>query len=259
MELGGLTTADSGFYALNGNGYLAANAEFIGYAGSGTFTQTGGTNAVSNIYLINGSGLYNLNGGMLTAATITLGASGTFVQSGGFVTSGVLQNGGTFDYSGGQFNGQPELYNGTVNFGAAFYAAGGIVNNATLVVLAGITVGTSSGGSTLDNEAIDISRRRHIGRRWCVYWRRRPDRQQWLRFPALAGLQAAFGIINNAQIVQTRAATVDHRRGNRRHVQREHDLAPVGLPASAQRKYARQHGGVIDLNFSTIAGSGLLE
>ena len=117
VELGGLTTADSGSYALNGIGYLAANAEFIGYAGSGTFTQSGGTNAVTGIYLINGSGLYNLSAGMLTAATITLGASGTFVQSGGFVSSGVLQNGGTFDYSGGLFNGQL-VNNGTVNFGA---------------------------------------------------------------------------------------------------------------------------------------------
>ena len=48
--------------------------------GSGTFTQSGGTNTVSNTLTLaanaGSSGTYNLSGGSLAAATINLNAGG---------------------------------------------------------------------------------------------------------------------------------------------------------------------------------------
>jgi autotransporter-associated beta strand protein len=66
-----------GVYNLSGTGLVSVGAyEIIGFSGSGTFTQTGGTNSVigsSDIilgYSQSSSGVYNLNGGVLYAAAL---------------------------------------------------------------------------------------------------------------------------------------------------------------------------------------------
>lgn len=68
---------------------LAATTEYIGYDGTGTFTQTGGDNIVNDLYLgylETGNGTYNLSGtGRLLAdrEIISRHGSGTFNQAGG--------------------------------------------------------------------------------------------------------------------------------------------------------------------------------
>ena len=95
---GNLTLGDdsggNGTYSLSGNGLLLVpnyGIEQVGYNGTGTFTQSGGTNNTNSGDLVLGentgsNGAYNLSGsGLLTAGTEYLGSSGTgtFTQSGG--------------------------------------------------------------------------------------------------------------------------------------------------------------------------------
>src|SRR5208282_2140832 len=97
----GYSASASGAYNLSGSGVLtAASTEYIGYSGTGTFTQSGGTNNLSGKVNINGnasilfvgynngsSGVYNIIGpGLLSANTEYVGYQGTagaFAQSGG--------------------------------------------------------------------------------------------------------------------------------------------------------------------------------
>ena len=41
----------SGSYNLSGSGLLTATSEYIGYSGTGSFTQSGGTNTANSLYL----------------------------------------------------------------------------------------------------------------------------------------------------------------------------------------------------------------
>lgn len=98
----GYNTGSSGTYNLSGTGQLTTTqAEYIGYNGTGTFTQTGGSNTIGattspgNLYLgysTGSNGTYNLSG---DTATLTINGAGsggeyigydgtgTFTQSGG--------------------------------------------------------------------------------------------------------------------------------------------------------------------------------
>ena len=74
-------------------GSLSAAGEAIGVSGSGSFTQSGGTNTTTGglggliLGVLSGSGTYNLSGGSLLAGGFgeSIGGygSGTFTQSGG--------------------------------------------------------------------------------------------------------------------------------------------------------------------------------
>lgn len=82
------SSAGSGAVQMTGGSLSASNYEYVGYSGSGTFTQSGGTNAVAgNLFLGYGagsSGIYNLDGGVLLTPVITAGSgSSTFNFSGG--------------------------------------------------------------------------------------------------------------------------------------------------------------------------------
>jgi len=120
----GSDAGSSGRYELGGGGILnggtSGYAEYIGYTGSGTFIQTGGTNtSTDSLYLgygSNSSGNYELSGnGILNVGTgthhyseyIGFSGTGTFTQTGGTHTVGVyltLGNSGgsvgTYDLSG---------------------------------------------------------------------------------------------------------------------------------------------------------------
>jgi autotransporter-associated beta strand protein len=69
---------------------LSAASGYVGYSGSGTFNQSGGSTTITNTLMLGGaagdSGTYSLNGAaMLSAATeqVALGGTGTFTQTGG--------------------------------------------------------------------------------------------------------------------------------------------------------------------------------
>ncbi len=83
----------SGTYDLSGTGSLTADKETLGRLGTGTFTQSGGTNTVSfQLYMgisSDSSGTYNLSGGTLSAGSIVNGAG----------TSSLIIDGGTLNSS----------------------------------------------------------------------------------------------------------------------------------------------------------------
>ena len=97
----GYNAADSGTYNLSGGtlsspaGYYtnAVGNEYIGYSGTGTFTQSGGTNTASSTfylgYYTGSAETYNLSARMLSRSCEYIGCSGTgtFSKSGGTNTA----------------------------------------------------------------------------------------------------------------------------------------------------------------------------
>ena len=107
----GYDSGASGTNDLSGTGQLSADYEYIGYSGTGTFTLSGGTNTVakwlslaywlgsSGTYTISGgtldvqdgsivaglegTGRFNLNGGVVIANSISIGPTSTFTIDGG--------------------------------------------------------------------------------------------------------------------------------------------------------------------------------
>jgi fibronectin-binding autotransporter adhesin len=140
-------------YKLNA-GTLTVNTENIGYGGTATFTQDGGTHNVTGSLNIGtsqnyyeddygfGSGSYILNAGNLTASSENIGingSSGSFTQNGGTHTVGSLKLGegfpGNHTYEWGY--GSYTLNGGTFNVGSisrgyygssALYINGGTLN-----------------------------------------------------------------------------------------------------------------------------------
>ena len=161
----GSGATSSGNYSLGPGGSLtvtgALGQEIIGDLGSGAFTQTGGTNAVTNqFYLgdgIGGSGTYNQSAGSLSAGGgeyIGEIASGAFTQSGGTNTvSNSLTLGdqtgssGTYNQSGGSLSAGFEVIGESGN--GAFTQSGG-TNSVTNGLILGGAVG-ASGTYTLSN------------------------------------------------------------------------------------------------------------
>ena len=147
------------------NGLLSTSYHYVGYSGTGVFTQSGGVNTISaGLYLAFGSsdsGTYNLNGsGQLSAgATEFVGYSGagTFAQSGGTnsITSyywpgnaGGLYLGanaggsGTYNLSGsGQVSASSEFVG--CSGSGTFKQSGGSNSGNSLVLF----LGNSAGGS----------------------------------------------------------------------------------------------------------------
>ncbi|MGA2501831.1 MAG: hypothetical protein ABSH20_29165 [Tepidisphaeraceae bacterium] len=97
-----------------------SGSEYVGYSGTGTFTQTGDINAVSaHLYLgysyfgSNPNGTYTLSSGTLNSPATSVGYNGvgTFTQYGGTFTSAGFITVGDQGGSSGTFN----LYGGTLN------------------------------------------------------------------------------------------------------------------------------------------------
>jgi hypothetical protein len=140
----GLNPTDTGFYNLGGTGALAANnVQIIGHAGTGIFTQTGGTNTAlpgfNSIYigsLAGSHGTYNLSGGSLISnCPVYVGSNGT----------------GTFNHTGGSSSlglGAP-LYIGTgASASGSYFLSAGILTSSTHEYLghSGAGTFTQSGG-----------------------------------------------------------------------------------------------------------------
>ncbi|MGA2440221.1 MAG: autotransporter-associated beta strand repeat-containing protein [Tepidisphaeraceae bacterium] len=100
----GRDPGSQGYYTLS-DGILNANAEQVGVSGTGTFTQTGGTNTVTGTLTVaanaGSAGTYNLQGGSLTATAIIVNEGGVFTEAGGNLAVTTLTvSGGTFNLAG---------------------------------------------------------------------------------------------------------------------------------------------------------------
>jgi fibronectin-binding autotransporter adhesin len=172
----------SGAYNLSG-GQLssAAYGEYVGYCGTGTFTQSGGTNAAGALclgYTSGSSGIYNLNGGLLNVSALSVGTgTAAFNFNGGILqasssfstnlpmTLDATGGGATFDTAGytvtlsGSMSGpgsltlDDSLGNGTLILTASNTYTGGtyvdagtliITNNTALPDGTNLTVGTNA-------------------------------------------------------------------------------------------------------------------
>jgi fibronectin-binding autotransporter adhesin len=171
----GLLAGSSGTYELSGAATLNMNANSLSYtsiggSGSGTFTQTGGTHNVYNLYIgghfAGGQGTYTISNGTVNATIVNIGdpASGYFQQSGGTVNATVMNinSGGQYNMSDGaltvtslnnttSYSQSRGLFSGAINNTGNWGLSGGFVsltgagftNNAN-VNLSGGTVSTSS-------------------------------------------------------------------------------------------------------------------
>lgn len=106
----GYNSDSNGTYNLNGTGYLSAQSEDIGFYGTGTFTQNGGTNILNGGSLIVANGTYILYAGQISTHLEEIGdlsGTGTFTQTGGTNTISTLYLGydlgssGTYNLNGG--------------------------------------------------------------------------------------------------------------------------------------------------------------
>ncbi len=105
----GYNSGASGSYNLSGSGLLSTVYEYLGLSGVGSFTQSGGTNNVTNLYIAyfsGSSGSYLLSGsGVLVSSAEFVGnsRSGAFTQSGGSNAVGNLSIAvsGRYQFSGG--------------------------------------------------------------------------------------------------------------------------------------------------------------
>ena len=133
-----MNTGSTGNYQLSG-GSLSSGYQYVGYQGTGSFTQSGGNNSViwsgtgwndGQLYLgyySGSSGTYSLSNGQLTTYATNVGynpgytCTGTFNQSGGTHTVNYLTVGSASSYqlTGGtlQVNNSFDLL-GTLNFGS---------------------------------------------------------------------------------------------------------------------------------------------
>ncbi len=160
-----LGTQSSGSYSLSA-GSLSASYEIVGALGSGNFTQSGGTHAVSTEmavgWLAGGSGTYGLSGGGLSAPIAYLGysGSGAFTQSGGTValSSLVLAQSpaasGTYNLNGGLLVlSASGLTSGpgaaTFNFGGGTFQAGSSFTTSVPIVLS--AAGSNAVFDTMNN------------------------------------------------------------------------------------------------------------
>jgi hypothetical protein len=159
----GTNPASIGSYTLSGSGLLSVTGRvYVGFAGNGTFLQTGGQNLINGgLILASSTGTntsaadYTLQGGTLAVTgvgVIQLNAGGTFTQTGGTLTfttfnmdggtvNGTLSNGGTFNYTAGTFAGRlVNAVGSAANFNSDFTAGNGMSNAAILTTGSNRTV-----------------------------------------------------------------------------------------------------------------------
>ena len=167
----GYQAGDSGSYSLSGNSQLYALPEYVGYFGTGSFTQLGGTNTVvfssspTSLFVGYGSGstgTYNLSGtGLLVDNYGDVGESGTgtFNQSGGthsslhVVIADQAGSTGTYNLNGGLLIAS-SISRGagaaTFNFnGGTIQASGSFSSNLPMALGGGATFDTAGNAVTL--------------------------------------------------------------------------------------------------------------
>lgn len=161
----GYGSGSDGTYNLSNIGSLWDNStEYIGYSGTGTFTQSGGTNhtqSALSLGINSGSnGTYNLIAGNLSNAWVELGNDGigTFTQNGGSHTTNDIYIGngtgsGTYNLINGNLSGGLGEYVGNASNGT-FTQSGG--TNAVYALVLGRLSG-SNGTYNLDGGILTVN------------------------------------------------------------------------------------------------------
>ena len=160
LAIGNLTSGMSG-------GFLSAGYEQLGADGSGQFTQSGGTNTVSNGLQIgyNETGTYNLGGNALLSAlyeTVDYESTGIFNQTGGTnLVSSALYIGndpgtGTYSLQGGKLV-LPALYSNHPFPGTFNFSGGTLQASNSFSTSMSMTLGSSGGGATFDTGGYTVT------------------------------------------------------------------------------------------------------
>ena len=157
--LGGTLVVDGGTLQLPGGSLTttstASGYEYVGYSGTATFTQTGGTNTVGTAIVLGqnpGSvGNYNLLGGLLVVPSIVQGlGSGSLNITGGSLTAatGALTVASPIVLSAAGSNGTFNTSGSSITLAGQISGAGGLtkVGSSTLVLAA---ANTYTGGTTV--------------------------------------------------------------------------------------------------------------
>ena len=167
--ISGTNPASIGTYTLSGTGLLSVTGRvYVGFAGNGMFTQTGGTHNINGALVIasttgsnTSSADYVLQSGTLNvqgAGVIQLNAGGGFTENGGTLTyttfnmdggtvNGTLTNGGAFNYNAGNFAGRlVNAFGSTANFNDDFTAGNGMANATALSITADRTITLNGAG-----------------------------------------------------------------------------------------------------------------
>jgi fibronectin-binding autotransporter adhesin len=178
----GNTTIDGGTVQLS-NGQLASPAQYVGFSGSGSVTQSAGTNTASAaLYLASNpgsSGVYNLNGGLLNVGSLS-GGSGTAIFNFGGGTLGAVTswssslnmnlNGiggpGTIDTTGGNISlygnltgvgGLQKVGPGTLTLnGSNDFAGGTTISAGVLQVGSSSALAVASGAVAVNGGTLDM-------------------------------------------------------------------------------------------------------
>jgi hypothetical protein len=170
----GYNSGATGNYALSG-GTLTAGIEYLGYSGTGTFTQSGGSNGISSGGTLcvgySGTGTFTQSGGSNAAWGLYLGynagSSGTYSLGAGsyLVTGGTLCVGssgtGTFTQSGGT---NANTVGGTLYVGCnpggngSYSLSGGSLGtfNVEYLGFSGTGAFTQSGGTNTVNNVLCV-------------------------------------------------------------------------------------------------------
>ena len=178
----GAQPGSCGTYDLSGSGQLLAYYEYVGYYGTGTFTQSGGDNSLGYKlvlgYNASSSGWYGLSGsGQLSATREEVGRSGTgsFTQTGGTnsVTSDALYVGlypftglngssGTYSLSGNSLLLTVNTYVGDNSTGV-FSQTGGTHSIAQSLDIGDAGIGRGTGAYYLSGSALLSAGNEYVG------------------------------------------------------------------------------------------------
>ena len=160
----GKNPGSSGTYLLSGGLFSTNNAfEFIGFAGTGIFTQSGGTNSSGNQLFLawNGgsSGVYNLNGGLLLLSGygVTSGSGGAaFNFGGGTLGQRPWSSALNMNLTGAGGNSVVNTSGGSISLSGVLSGTGGLTKIGTgMLTLTGPN--TYSGNTTVDGGTLQLS------------------------------------------------------------------------------------------------------
>jgi hypothetical protein len=131
--------ANGDSYTLSGGTLTVNGYEYVAYEGTGTFTQSGGSNTTTAELVIGG----------------TSGATGTYTLSSGTLNTGTIEIGGAFGSAGGSGTLSVTGSTATVNAGAVDIYTHGNLNQTNGAFISSGTITQSGGQATVSGLDLD--------------------------------------------------------------------------------------------------------